>query len=254
MIIDNITIVGGGSAGWMTATTLLSEFPDKKITLVESPNISNIGVGESTVAGNQSGFTGIRNWLDLVGIHHFDFMSQTDAIFKLSIAFENWYRKDSGTFHYPFGLPRFLPKSERFELNHWHLKKIFYPETPTSDFDGSSGRMELRTGTATPAKADTYQQVTTPVTASRKAIDSNYPKTNDGDSDNTGAGTDIVTWLTSWTTSDFNATSIIGGCIHVGAASPANGTKLLTHFTITSFDKTASDTLKIFVNHTFNGV
>ena len=68
----NITIVGGGTAGWMTAATLLNQFPDKKITLVESPNISNIGVGESTVAGNQSGFTGIRNWLSLVGIHHFD--------------------------------------------------------------------------------------------------------------------------------------------------------------------------------------
>lgn len=127
-------------------------------------------------------------------------------------------------------------------------------ETPTSDFDGASGRMELRTGSATPAKGDTYAQVATPVAASRKAIDANYPKTNDGDSDNTGAGTDIVTWRTSWTTSDFSASAIIGGCIHVGAASPASGTKLLTHFSITSFDKTSSDTLKIFVNHTFNGV
>ena len=86
------------------------------------------------------------------------------------------------------------------------------------------------------------------------AIDNNYPKTNDGDSDNTGAGTDIVTWRTSWTTGDFNANAIIGGCIHVGAASPASGTKLLSHFSITSFNKTSSDTLKIFVNHTFNGV
>ena len=127
-------------------------------------------------------------------------------------------------------------------------------ESPTSDFGGSSGRMELRTGSATPAKGDTYNSVTTPVTASRKAIDNNYPKTNDGDSDNTGAGTDIVTWRTSWTTGDFNANAIIGGCIHVGGGSPASGTKVLSHFSITSFNKTASDTLKIFVNHTFNGV
>ena len=114
--------------------------------------------------------------------------------------------------------------------------------------------MELRTGSATPAKGDAYAQVATPVTASRKALDSNYPKTNDGDSDNTGAGTDIVTWRTSWTTSDFNANAIIGGCIHVGGGSPASGTKVLSHFSITSFNKTTSDTLKIFVNHTFNGV
>ena len=126
--------------------------------------------------------------------------------------------------------------------------------TPTSDFGGSDGRMELRTGSATPAKAHVYSDVTTPVTASRKIKDSTYPKTADDDSDNTGAGADIVTWRTSWTTSDFNATAIIGGCFHVGGASPASGSKLLTHFSITSFNKTASDTLKIFVNHTFNGV
>ena len=53
MEINNITIVGGGTAGWMTATTLLSQFPNKKVTLVESPNISTIGVGESTVAAGQ---------------------------------------------------------------------------------------------------------------------------------------------------------------------------------------------------------
>jgi len=126
--------------------------------------------------------------------------------------------------------------------------------TPTSDFGGSDGRMELRTGSATPAKAHVYSDVTTPVTASRKIKDSSYPKTADDDSDNTGAGADIVTWRTSWTTGDFNATAIIGGCFHVGGASPASGAKLLTHFSITSFNKTASDTLKIFVNHTFNGV
>ena len=126
--------------------------------------------------------------------------------------------------------------------------------TPTSDFGGSDGRMELRTGSATPAKAHVYSDVTTPVTASRKVKDNTYPKTADDDSDNTGAGADIVTWRTSWTTSDFNATAIIGGCFHVGGASPASGSKLLTHFSITSFNKTASDTLKIFVNHTFNGV
>jgi len=126
--------------------------------------------------------------------------------------------------------------------------------TPTTDFGGSDGRMELRTGSATPAKAHVYSDVTTPVTASRKVKDNTYPKTADDDSDNTGAGTDIVTWRTSWTTSDFNATAIIGGCFHAGGASPASGAKLLTHFSITSFNKTASDTLKIFVNHTFNGV
>ena len=132
-MITTITIVGGGSAGWMTAATLLNQFPDKKITLVESPNTPNIGVGESTVAGGQSGFAGILNWLHLVDIKDQDFMAETDAIYKLSIAFENWYRKDCGTFHYPFSHPRVLPDVQGSE-NMWHFKKAFYPETPVSDF------------------------------------------------------------------------------------------------------------------------
>ena len=153
----------------------------------------------------------------------------------------------------------------------WHYGKnivtndgdLYYAQqaveaTPTSDFGGSNGRMELRTGSATPAKADVFTQVTTPIPTSIQEIDSTYPKVNDGDSDNTGSGTDIATWRTSWTTGDFNSNAIIGGCIHVaggnsGATTPG-ATKLLPHFSITSFNKTASDTLKIFVNHTFNGV
>ena len=138
--MKNIVIVGGGSAGWMTATTLLNQFPDKKITLVESPNVPNIGVGESTVDGSQSGFAGIADWLRLVGIDGFDWMSHCDAIHKLSIRYENWYRKDSGIFHFPFGAeylkhPDFeQSKMYEFKLNDWHLKKIFYPETSVSDY------------------------------------------------------------------------------------------------------------------------
>ena len=58
------------------------------------------------------------------------------------------------------------------------------------DFSDSTARIELQNPSSadTPAKGDAYQQVSNPVTASRKAFDSNYPKTNDGDSDNTGAG------------------------------------------------------------------
>ena len=37
--MNKIIIVGGGSAGWMTASTLIREFPDRDITLIESPNI-----------------------------------------------------------------------------------------------------------------------------------------------------------------------------------------------------------------------
>ena len=127
-------------------------------------------------------------------------------------------------------------------------------ESPAANENFLTGRMELRTGAATPAKTDTYTNVTTPTTGSRKTYTSTYPKTNDGDADNSaGAGIDIATYLTSWLTTDFNQTAIIGGCIHDNAT-PSGATKLLTHWSIASFDKTASDTLKLFVNHTMNGV
>ena len=125
MKTENIVIVGGGSSGWMTATTLLSQFPNKKITLIESPNIATVGVGESTLGG-------INNWCELVGIKDTDFLAHVDGTIKLSIQFENFYRKDSGKFHYPFG--ETFVGGNRAELNDWHFKKMLYPETPVSDY------------------------------------------------------------------------------------------------------------------------
>ena len=58
MKTNKIIIVGGGSAGWMAAATLKSQFPNKNITVIESSNIPTVGVGESTL-----GF--INFWLDL---------------------------------------------------------------------------------------------------------------------------------------------------------------------------------------------
>ena len=142
MKTKNITIVGGGSAGWMTATILLNQFPDKHITLIEDPNAPTVGVGESTVSGEQSGFNGIGAWLKLLDIQDSDWMHHCDAVHKLSIRFEDWYRKDSGHFHYPFGTPTLSnlsmeyrdPASKPHTAFDWQHKKQFYPETPVSDF------------------------------------------------------------------------------------------------------------------------
>ena len=45
--MKKIIVVGGGSAGWMTAATLIKHFPDKDITLIEAPNSPVIGVGKA---------------------------------------------------------------------------------------------------------------------------------------------------------------------------------------------------------------
>ena len=58
---DKIIILGGGSAGWMTAATLIKLFPKKDITVIESPLQKSVGVGESTLGQ-------INEWLDLLDI------------------------------------------------------------------------------------------------------------------------------------------------------------------------------------------
>ena len=95
-MINKIIIVGGGSAGWMTAATLIHQFPKKKIVLIESPNIPTVGVGESTIVQ-------INRWKTMLGIEDKDFMKHCDASYKLGIRFEDFYKKGDGGFFYPFG-------------------------------------------------------------------------------------------------------------------------------------------------------
>ncbi len=95
---NNIVIVGGGSAGWMTAATLIKAFPNKKITVIESKNIPTVGVGESTVFE-------FADWLHFLDIDKKDFISFTNASFKFGIGFTNFLEEKSDTFYYPFGSP-----------------------------------------------------------------------------------------------------------------------------------------------------
>ena len=122
---DSIIIVGGGSAGWMTAATLITQFPNKKITVIESPNIPIIGVGESTVAG-------IRPWLRMIGVEDKEFLKATDGTYKLAIRFNDFYKKDGGTWYYPFG-PAYL-KENKHRKNDWFIKKALFPNTPSNDY------------------------------------------------------------------------------------------------------------------------
>ena len=123
--IENIIVVGGGSAGWMTAATLINFFPNKKITVIESPNIPIVGVGESTLGG-------IRHWMHALGINEQDFMKYTNASYKMSIKFTDFYNKDAGSFHYPFGTPAVFDSEDG--IKDWQAKKVFYPETPVEDY------------------------------------------------------------------------------------------------------------------------
>ena len=124
MKLRSIIIVGGGSAGFMTAATILSQLPKVKVTLIESPNVKTVGVGESTI-------TGIKHWTKLLGIKDKDFLKATDGTYKLSIKFTDFYKKGE-FFHYPFGRPN--TDGNLAEFNDWWFKKILKPKTPNSDY------------------------------------------------------------------------------------------------------------------------
>lgn len=93
--VTGVTIVGGGTAGWVTAMVLNSALnghsdgPRVRITLIESPNVPTVGVGESTVPG-------MPRLLQQLGIDETQFMRQCNASFKLGVRFVHWHEDHDG--------------------------------------------------------------------------------------------------------------------------------------------------------------
>lgn len=101
--INNIVVVGGGAAGWITAGRIAATHkanPHISVTLVESPTVGIIGVGEGT-------WPTMRDTLIKLGISETQFMRECDATFKQGAKFAKWVDGSEGDYYYhPLMLPQ----------------------------------------------------------------------------------------------------------------------------------------------------
>ena len=111
--VRNIAIVGGGTAGWMAASVLARALPGSgcTITVIESPDIGTVGVGEATIPP-------IIDLLRFLSINEADFVRHTRSTFKLGIKFNDWHRIGSSYWH-PFGTFG-APVNRRPFFHAWH--------------------------------------------------------------------------------------------------------------------------------------
>jgi hypothetical protein len=124
--IRNIVILGGGTAGWMSAAYLAKALGSTvTITVLEAPGIPKIGVGEATIPLLQTAF------FNYLGIEEDDWMRECNASFKIAVKFVNWRTPgtpqpvsramESGPdhFYHPFGL---LPSHDGVPLSHYWFR------------------------------------------------------------------------------------------------------------------------------------
>ena len=113
--IRSIVIVGGGSAGWMTAAAFAKALGTQgyEITLVESEEIGTVGVGEATIPP-------IMRYNNFLGISEYEFIRETNATFKLGIEFVDWQKKGVTYFH-PFGF--FGREMDGFSFPNYFLRE-----------------------------------------------------------------------------------------------------------------------------------
>ena len=138
----SIVILGGGTAGWMTANLMAARWTNKNIniTLVESPDIGIVGVGEGSTPS-------LQNFFQEIGVEDSEWMPECKATYKNGITFDGWseipgYEK----YCHPFPSQMDGVTFPKFDLN-CQLRKHGYnaPAHPDDFFLGSYLSQNQRT-------------------------------------------------------------------------------------------------------------
>jgi tryptophan halogenase len=142
--IKDIVIVGGGTAGWMTAAALSTVLNGRyNIRLVESDEIGIVGVGEATIPM-------IQRFNRVVGIDENEFMRETMGSFKLGIEFVNWGRLGERYMH-GFGRLGQDLATVRFE-QYWQKMRLAGKAAPLEEY--SITRMAAKANRFMPPRRD----------------------------------------------------------------------------------------------------
>lgn len=126
---NQIIIVGGGTAGWMTAAALARFLLPNlcQVTLIESDKIGTVGVGEATIPH-------IRDFNQMLGLDEAEFIQRTNATFKLGIEFSHWGSLHNQYFH-PFGSHGLTHENIAFQ--HLWRKANDFKTSPFDDYSFS---------------------------------------------------------------------------------------------------------------------
>src|SRR6201986_1985082 len=102
---QSVAIIGGGTAGWVTAGIIAARHRSRiaagtlSVTLVESPNVPIIGVGEGT-------WPTLRTTLEKIGVSETEFFRECNAAFKQGAQFARWTTgADDDAYYHPLMLP-----------------------------------------------------------------------------------------------------------------------------------------------------
>lgn len=104
--VRSVVVVGGGTAGWLAAGIIAARHQGRiragtfSVTLIESPEIKIIGVGEGT-------WPTLRSSLQKIGISETTFLRECDATFKQGAKFARWTTgADDDYYYHPLMIPQ----------------------------------------------------------------------------------------------------------------------------------------------------